>query len=252
MATLKLNSMGVAGAVAAAVALAAGGTATGAMIASGPVDSSGVIHGCYTKDAWKGSHYFELQNAGTKCPSGTTAISWNQTGRQGPAGARGPAGPAGPAGAQGPAGLAGAQGPAGQTGATGATGPQGPTGATGPQGPAGPGSVYTTASGQEGPTIASSGTYFINAEFGLSNQSASAITVTCFVSGLDTSGVFGGSYEVPAGTAGIYSLTGMATGASLSSPGFATVPVLVCGDASGQSQSPLNPQWYVTAVQTAS
>ena len=66
--------------VAAALALVAGGTAAGAAIAGGPVDSSGVVHGCYTTNAIKGSHFFVLQDAGTSCPRGTTAIMWNQQG----------------------------------------------------------------------------------------------------------------------------------------------------------------------------
>ena len=80
--------------IAAAMALVAGGTAAGAAIA-GPIDGSGVIHGCWTNAAINGTHVFVLQDAGTACPRGTAAISWNQ---QGPAGPVGPAGPAGPAG----------------------------------------------------------------------------------------------------------------------------------------------------------
>jgi hypothetical protein len=99
---------------AAALALVAGGTAAGATIASSPVSSSGVIDGCYTNAEVNGSHVFVLQNQGTACPKGTTAISWNQTGPQGPAGATGPAGTTGPAGPAGPAGSPGAAG----TGAT--------------------------------------------------------------------------------------------------------------------------------------
>ena len=88
--------------MAAALALVAGGTAAGAAIASGPVDSSGVVHGCYTTNAIKGSHFFVLQDAGTSCPRGTTAIMWNQ---QGPRGPQGPPGPQGVAGPQGPSGA---------------------------------------------------------------------------------------------------------------------------------------------------
>ena len=93
---------------AAALALVAGGTAAGAAITSSPVDGNAVIHGCYmmrpTDDV------SALQDAGTTCPKGTTAISWSQTG---PAGATGPAGPRRHAGsgqdhqATGPAGPAG-------------------------------------------------------------------------------------------------------------------------------------------------
>ena len=108
---------------AAALALVAGGTAAGAAIAAGPVDGSGVIHGCYTSKALNGSHVFVLQDAGANCPGGTTAITWNQTG------------PAGPAGAAGPAGSAGAKGDSGPSG------PAGPPGATGPAGPAGSSSL---------------------------------------------------------------------------------------------------------------
>ncbi len=113
----------------AAIALTIGGSTAYAAIAGGPVDSSGVVHGCYTNQALNGSHVFVLQDAGTNCPKGTTAISWSQ---QGPAGATGPQGPAGPTGPAGPIG------PPGNPGAIGATGPAGPAGATGPAGPPGP------------------------------------------------------------------------------------------------------------------
>jgi hypothetical protein len=78
-----------------AVLLAGTGVATAAVLAS-PQDSSGVIHGCYTNAAIKGSHALVLQDAGTSCPAGTTAISWAAQGPPGPAGPVGPTGPAGP------------------------------------------------------------------------------------------------------------------------------------------------------------
>jgi hypothetical protein len=108
----------------AALALLAGGTAAGAAIA-GPIDSNGVIYGCYTIKAVNGSHALVLQDAGTTCPSGTTPIQWNQQGQQGPAGPPGPQGPKGD---------------------TGATGPAGPAGPTGPQGPAGAGATVSQLS----------------------------------------------------------------------------------------------------------
>jgi hypothetical protein len=81
----------IAGAV--ALALTAGASAaTAAVMSGGPVDGSGVIHGCYSTTALNGSHVFVLQDTGTSCPRGTTAISWNQ---------QGPAGPVGPAGTSG-------------------------------------------------------------------------------------------------------------------------------------------------------
>jgi hypothetical protein len=73
-------------------------------------------------------------NAGD-CKKNEQALTWNQQGPAGPAGATGPTGPAGPAGAKG------ATGPKGDTGAQGAQGPKGDTGAQGAQGPKGdPGS----------------------------------------------------------------------------------------------------------------
>lgn len=122
-------------AMAAALALVAGGTAAGAAIASGPVDSAGVIHGCITSPDSSGLISLHLVGAGTPCPAGMTAITWNQTG---PAGATGPAGPPGNNGAQGPPGATGAPGPTGPAGPIGNTGPAGPAGAPGPTGPAGP------------------------------------------------------------------------------------------------------------------
>jgi hypothetical protein len=88
----------------AAIALAAGVT-TAYAAAAGPVDGAGVIHGCYTTTASHGSHAVVLQNAGTACPAGDTAIKWNQKGPAGPTGPAGPAGPAGPTGPQGPSGV---------------------------------------------------------------------------------------------------------------------------------------------------
>src|SRR5450755_3184735 len=101
--------------------LAVGGTAYGA-IAGGPVDSGGVVHGCFTNAEVHGSHALILQDAGSTCPKGTTAVSWNE---QGAAGAAGPAGPSGPAGPAGPGGNPGAQGLAGPAGPDGPAGPAG-------------------------------------------------------------------------------------------------------------------------------
>jgi hypothetical protein len=116
-----------------AIVLTAGGGAALAatMAASSPVNSSGTISACYNTKATKaGAFAVALQDTGTACPRGTTAISWNQTGPMGPAGPDGGIGPTGPAG---PAGADGAIGPAGPAGADGATGPAGPSTA-GPSG----------------------------------------------------------------------------------------------------------------------
>jgi hypothetical protein len=88
--------------IAASATLAlTGAGAAGAAIAASPVSPGGTIDGCYTNAAVNGTHAVVLENQGITCPSGTTAVNWNE---QGPAG---PAGTQGPAGAQGPAGPAG-------------------------------------------------------------------------------------------------------------------------------------------------
>jgi hypothetical protein len=77
------------------LAVAGGGAAAWAATA-GPVDSAGVIYGCYTTATLTGSHGLVLQDTGKTCPKGTTAIQWNQQGQPGPQGSPGPQGPAGP------------------------------------------------------------------------------------------------------------------------------------------------------------
>jgi len=107
--SLKPTLLAVASAIAAAAAVA---TITNA--------SGGTIAGCYKTENG------QLRITDGACNPSETPISWNQTGLQGPTGARGPSGATG---AQGPSGQDGAQGP---TGATGATGAQGTTGPRGP------------------------------------------------------------------------------------------------------------------------
>lgn len=68
-------------------------------------DSNGVIHGCYKTS--NGSIRV-IDSPAVQCdPRNETAISWNQTGPQGPAGEVGPEGPPGPEGPAGPQGPAG-------------------------------------------------------------------------------------------------------------------------------------------------
>jgi Collagen triple helix repeat (20 copies) len=130
-----------------ALLLAGGGGIAYATVLS-PVSSSGVINGCYTNAEVNGSHVLVLQDQGTKCPKGTTAISWSQSG------GAGATGPAGPAGAPGAAGAVGPSGPPGVAGTTGAIGPIGPTGSPGPAGPSGPAGP-TGLTGATGPAGAS-------------------------------------------------------------------------------------------------
>ena len=119
---------------AAALAVLGAGTAAGAAVLASPVDNSGVIHGCYYPGT-RGTHKIVLQDAGTNCPSGTTAIKWN---KKGPAGPQGRQGNTGAPGAQGPPGPPGQQGPPGPPGQPGQQGPPGPPGQQGQQGPPGP------------------------------------------------------------------------------------------------------------------
>jgi hypothetical protein len=132
-------------AAAAVLAVVAGGTAATAAVMAGPVDGAGIIHGCYYPVTAGGSHRVVLQDAGTKCPNGTTAISWNRLGLRGPQGATGPQGPQGSQGSQGIQGI------------------QGPTGPRGLQGPPGIRVLYTyerTFAEGAGPQIAPAGSSF--------------------------------------------------------------------------------------------
>jgi hypothetical protein len=98
----------IAGATTLVLAAGTSIAAAAAMSSASPVDSSGDIHGCWTNSGLNGSHVFVLQDAGTSCPKGTTAISWNE---QGPAGSTGPTGPAGPSGPAGSTGSSASAGP---------------------------------------------------------------------------------------------------------------------------------------------
>jgi type VI protein secretion system component Hcp len=87
-------------------------------------DGKGVIHACVDG---KGNTRI-IDTSVDTCRKGETAISWNQTGPQGPAGSPGVPG------AQGQPGLQGAAGPAGAPGPAGAAGPPGQQGVQGLQG----------------------------------------------------------------------------------------------------------------------
>jgi hypothetical protein len=57
----------------------------------------GVIHGCYKTSNPAQGALIAIDFAAS-CPSGYTALNWNQTGLQGPTGPQGETGPVGPAG----------------------------------------------------------------------------------------------------------------------------------------------------------
>jgi hypothetical protein len=147
----------VALAVTAVVAVAIAG---GVTYAVADIGSGGVINGCYKS---QNGQLRLIDPATDSCHPSETAISWSQTGPQGPAG---PPGPAGPAGAQGPAGPQGIPGPQGRAGPQGATGPQGPAG------PPGPGTK--TISG----IVAGNGTTIIGTGFTVSRTAVGDYTVT--------------------------------------------------------------------------
>jgi hypothetical protein len=106
-------------------------------------DPGGVIHGCYEKNG-----HLTVIDSSDACKSNQTSLNWNQTGPQGPQGAKGdtgPPGPTGPQGSKGDTGAVGLQGPQGLKGDTGAAGPQGVQGPAGAAGPAGVTNAYTTS-----------------------------------------------------------------------------------------------------------
>jgi hypothetical protein len=197
---------------AAALVVVAGATAAGAAVTASPIRSR-VIHGCWTTKAVHGSHVIKLQNAGTRCPRGTTAISWNQ------------------------------QGPAGPTGAT------GPQGAAGPQGPAGPGFDFRTASGTDGPAL-SAGTYFIvvKAAIADSNNGAPLLgncvvftTTDSFTSAFDALNITGGA------AVNLASVSGMLVVSTR-----AATPAVACRSDALNPVTPTSIQWWVSPVHTTS
>jgi Collagen triple helix repeat (20 copies) len=95
------------------------------------IGDGGVINGCYKT---QNGQLRLIDPATDHCLPSETAISWNQTGTQGPPGPTGPQGPTGPMGPQGLKGDTGATGPPGATGAKGPTGATGPPGANGVSG----------------------------------------------------------------------------------------------------------------------
>ncbi len=118
----------------AALVLTASLIATGGGIAwasgalGGVPDSAGVIHACYVTTPTLKSVILIDPSKGTTCPTGFTALTFNQTG---------PIGPQGPQGIQGQQGTQGDVGQPGLTGATGGTGATGPAGAAGAAGVSG-------------------------------------------------------------------------------------------------------------------
>jgi hypothetical protein len=129
----------------AAVLVAGAGTALAASM--GPVSSAGVITGCYTTGAVNGTHALFMQDAGTNCPKGTSAVSWNEQGPAGPPGTGATVSPitASPGNVNCPDGGASITDGNGNTGyaCTGATGPAGATGPQGLQGLTGPSTAGT-------------------------------------------------------------------------------------------------------------
>ena len=127
---MRRGKFGVAVGLAAGIVIAAG-----AAYAAIP-GSDGAISACYSKST--GQLRVIDAEAGARCKSGETVLTWNKQGPVGPQGAQGPRGPAGPQGETGPAGQQGERGPDGPQGETGVAGPQGETGPQGEAGPAGP------------------------------------------------------------------------------------------------------------------
>ena len=97
---MRLSRRGVyLGLISGAAAVLAGGVAYATI-----PDSQGVIHGCYTPNPTGQLRVIDTDK-GQTCKTGEQALSWNQTGPQGPSGAQGPSGPAGPPGTAGPTSL---------------------------------------------------------------------------------------------------------------------------------------------------
>jgi len=115
----RRSRRGILTAVAAglAVLVVGGGVALATIPGSG-----GAISGCYSK---KDGTLRVIDASSATCKTGEAALTWNQTGPQGPKGDPGPQGPKGDQGPQGPQGPKGDMGPIGLQGVPGPQGPQG-------------------------------------------------------------------------------------------------------------------------------
>ncbi len=112
-----------------ALATVLAGLAAGVAYGAIPTSGSGVINGCYEKRI--GILRVIDNEAGKRCTSLETPISWNQQGvkgEQGLQGLRGEKGEQGDSGEQGLQGIQGERGPQGLPGSDGAQGPPGPPG----------------------------------------------------------------------------------------------------------------------------
>ena len=145
---------------ASGVAAASGSPAAGKTDAT----ATGTIKACY-KTTTSPSTIKRIPGS-SKCPSGSSTLTWNQAGPQGPQGPTGPQGPAGPQGSQGPAG------------------PQGPAGiSVGTAGTSGTSVVLNQAQTLKpvlsASAVPTSGTYYVNASVML--VVAQGDTVTCIL-----------------------------------------------------------------------
>jgi Collagen triple helix repeat (20 copies) len=189
----RLKSLGKGGYVAVGAVLGAALIGpTVALAASTPV----TYYACVTTKTGA----IKVVSASTRCATGQSKISWNNTGP------KGATGPAGPKGATGATGATGPTGPKGATGATGATGAPGPAGAsTGVTN-----GVVWDVSGSPTPLTHAytmvlyfvapvAGTYYLNASLGLTV--AAGEEVTCDVGGSDTTGGYTAAfYALPSVT----------------------------------------------------
>jgi hypothetical protein len=125
----------------------------GGAVAMGSIPASnGTISGCFGKS----SQLLRVIDAPKeKCRSTEHAISWQNTGPPGLAGAVGVQGPIGEPGAPGSDGAQGETGLQGLTGAKGDTGSQGSAGAVGEAGPAGPQGATGSPGAQGSPGVLS-------------------------------------------------------------------------------------------------
>ena len=142
------------------------GLIAGAVIASGGITNAAGTSITYYACLKSGALSLVSTKAPT-CPKGSTKISWNSAGEQGPVGAQGPAGPAGQNGLNGLQGVPGLQGLRGDTGPQGPQGPQGLMGNPGPKGDKGdPGSSSSNSTPY---LLGLDGTHFPIATFGIVN-----------------------------------------------------------------------------------
>ena len=134
-------------------------------------------------------------------------------------------------------------------------------GPQGPQGPAGPGYMLTTGTGTDGPQFTQPGTYYIDAEAGIEdNSDTDVLTGSCRIFGANMTdqhqatpmSTIGGSFVLGPGEGDNFSFSGIVTVNTFGVGSTAVTPTITCQDTTQAVVTPDSVTWWVSPVSTGS